>query len=297
MAGRKKHRWMKWAVLAVIALVAAGLLLAAALRQGQGAYTEVAVRRQDLSTWYSFVGAVQARDKSAVTAGANMQIRTVHVQEGGSVKKGDVLFEVTLAGAGGARMSEIKAPQDGEVGQVAVHEGDSVMAGAALTTVTDYGHLLVRAKVDEYDVAALQTGKQVEVRFDSLNKTVRGNVQRVSREATIEDGVSYFSAVVELQDSSGLYAGVSAEVRMLDQQVRNVLTLPVSALQFDEANQPYVFLRGEQGKPRRQQVQVGLSDGSQAQISQGLREGDVVLEPRRGAHLMGMSFVPAGLPV
>lgn len=288
-AAKKKHKWVKWVVIVVVAVAIIALVMAALTKQEVASFDTYTAKTQDLRTWYSFSGTLAPVNQQSVTAASGTKIKSVHVKEGDQVKEGDILFDVeTISAMGQTETEKLTAKQDGEVGEVNVKEGDTVLGDKPLTTVADYSTLEVDIKADEYDVSALEAGKEVDVKVDAQNKNVKGKIQHVSHEAISENNVSYFPAKIRLEDSNGLYAGMSAEVTMLDQEAKGAVTLPAKALQFDEENQPYILVKDTDGKMQRKKVKTGLTDGTTVQITEGVSNGDQIYAPKETTNAFQM---------
>ena len=272
MRTKKKKKWI---VLGVVLLVVIGLVVFFVARPKDQGFEEVKTQTGDITTYYSFSGNVESKEKQSVLADKMMQISSIHVQEGDIVHKDDVLMETT-AGV------QIKAEIDGEVTKLYVEESSPVAAGSQLIDLVNYDDLQVTVKVDEYDVKALQEGKQVTVSIGALDdKEVSGTISKVSRQAVVANGLSYFTASVDLEQDPDILVGMSAEVEMVNQQVSGVVTLDMEALQFDAYNHPYVYYRNEQGKVDTKTVEVGINDGNTVEITEGLQEEETVLVPQK----------------
>lgn len=272
MRTKKKKKWI---VLGVVLLVVIGLVVFFVARPKDQGFEEVKTQTGDITTYYSFSGNVESKEKQSVLADKMMQISSIHVQEGDIVHKDDVLMETTAG-------EQIKAEIDGEVTKLYVEESSPVAAGSQLIDLVNYDDLQVTVKVDEYDVKALQEGKQVTVSIGALDdKEVSGTISKVSRQAVVANGLSYFTASVDLEQDPDILVGMSAEVEMVNQQVSGVVTLDMEALQFDAYNHPYVYYRNEQGKVDTKTVEVGINDGNTVEITEGLQEEETVLVPKK----------------
>ena len=272
MRTKKKKKWI---VLGVVLLVVIGLVVFFVARPKDQGFEEVKTQTGDITTYYSFSGNVESKEKQSVLADKMMQISSIHVQEGDIVHKDDVLMETTAG-------EQIKAEIDGEVTKLDVEESSPVAAGSQLIDLVNYDDLQVTVKVDEYDVKALQEGKQVTVSIGALDdKEVSGTISKVSRQAVVANGLSYFTASVDLEQDPDILVGMSAEVEMVNQQVSGVVTLDMEALQFDAYNHPYVYYRNEQGKVDTKTVEVGINDGNTVEITEGLQEEETVLVPQK----------------
>ena len=271
----KKRRVRRIVVLLVVCLLAAAVVLWLLLRPREAAFTEETAKTGDIATYYSFSGNIETKERQSLLADKVMQIESILVEEGDRVEKGDVLLKTTMG-------EEITADIDGEVAAVYVEESATLMAGAQLMDLANYDDLQVTIRVDEYDLSTVSAGKEVTATINALDKDVSGTISKVSREATTLNGVSYFTASVDLESDPDLRVGMSVEVRLLNQEAKGVTTLSVKALQFDNENQPYVYVRDGDGKAVTRSVTVGINDGITAEITEGVQPGDTVLIPKSG---------------
>ncbi|MFQ9951866.1 MAG: efflux RND transporter periplasmic adaptor subunit [Clostridium sp.] len=265
----------KWIILGIVLLAVIGLIIFFVTKPKNQEFEEVKTQTGDITTYYSFSGNVESKEKQSVLADKMMQISSIHVQEGDAVHKDDILMETTAG-------EQIKAEIDGEVTKLYVEEGSPVTAGSQLIDLVNYDHLQVTVKVDEYDVKAVQEGKEATVNIGALdNKKVTGTISKVSRQAVVANGISYFTASIDLPEDQEVLVGMSAEVEMVNQQVSGVTILDMDALQFDSYNHPYVYYRNEQGKVDTKSVEVGINDGNTAEITEGLQPGETILVPKK----------------
>jgi len=259
--------------MSVISVLIIALVAGFALRPRGERYDEETAKTQDITTYYSFNGNIESKDKQNVIADTMMQIKTIHVKEGDSVKVDDILFETTQA-------QKIKANIDGEVGEILIDEGSILTTGTKITTITDYSNLQVTIRVDEYDIASMVADKEVTVLVNALNKEIKGEIVKVSKEAVTVNGVSFFTASINLEQDSDLLVGMSTEVTMISQSASSATTISMKALQFDNENNPFVYYRDNNDNVAAKAVIVGINDGNIVQIEDGVKSGEVVLLPK-----------------
>lgn len=269
---RKKKSKTKYVVLTVIAViaVAAVSLFAAAPRKTN--YTTVKATKGDLTTYYSFSGSVDAKNRQKVYADQSMQINEINVSAGQAVKKDDVLMKTTSG-------EEIKAPIDGDVSEIDVDKDAMAMPGAKLCEVVDYNDLQLVVQVDEYDLSAVSVGKKAAVTIHALNKDISGTITDVAKEGVYTDGITYFNTTISLTSESDLRVGMSAEAKVLNQSAKNVVILPMSAIQFDDNDKPYVQTLDSNKKPQNISVTLGINDGTNVEVKSGVTEGTEVVKP------------------
>jgi HlyD family secretion protein len=178
--------------------------------------------------------------------------------------------------------TKILAEVSGEVDEIYVEENDSLNMGTKIMDIVNYNDLQVTIKVDEYDLAAVTAGKEADVKISAINKDVSGNVSDISRQAEVVNDVSYFPTTITLKNDADLRVGMSAEVKVLHYNEKNVTSISMKALQFDNENKPYVYYRDSVGNAAIKYIQVGINDGNVVQVTDGLKSGDTILVPEAG---------------
>ncbi len=251
-------------------VVASGIMLYAMPQKTN--YTEVKTTTGDLATHYSFSGSIEAKNRQKVFADKTMQIKAIKVQQGEKVSTDTVLMTTVMGG-------EIKSKVAGEVSSIHADENAQLMPGAKLLDIVDYSDLQLKVQVDEYDLAAVSNGKDATVTIHSSKKDVSGKITSVSKEGEYANGVTTFTATISLANDSNLRVGMSAEAKVLNQSVTNVVLLPMSAIQFDANNSPYVLIKDNNNAPRTVNITLGINDGVHAEIKSGVTANDTILVP------------------
>ncbi|HWQ79288.1 MAG TPA: efflux RND transporter periplasmic adaptor subunit [Anaerovoracaceae bacterium] len=180
----------------------------------------------------------------------------------------------------------------GEISKIYVNENDSVTQGTRILDIVNYDNLEVNIKVDEYDLSAISEGMDAEVYLEATGKTVIGTISEIARGASVENGVSYFETTVTLPGDTSLRVGLSAEVRVVTESAKDAVTLPVKAILYEGANS-YVQRYDENGKLQKVPVTVGISNGVDIEMKEGVKEGDTVVYANI-ASSQDMPFGPSG---
>ncbi|ODA42424.1 HlyD family efflux transporter periplasmic adaptor subunit [Desulfosporosinus sp. BG] len=268
----KKSGNKKVIIWSIIGLLVVALGIAVYALPKKTSYTEVKPTMGNLVTNYSFSGSVEAKNKQTVFADKTMQIKEFKVQEGDKVSKDTVLMTTVMG-------EDIKSEIAGEVSSIYADENAQLMPGAKLIDIVDYSDLQLKVQVDEYDLSAVSTGKDATVTIHALNKDVSGKITDVSKEGEYTNGVTNFTATISLPKDSNLRVGMSAEAKVINQSVSDVVLLPMSAIQFDADNNPYVLLKDSNNSPKTVKLTLGLNDGVHAEIKSGVTANDTVLVP------------------
>ena len=270
---KKKKKWLKWVIILVIAAVFAVWLMMFSKGTQSAVYTDVQAVTGDLETYYNFDGLVKAKRTQTITSAQAGTVRTVYVRQNEQVKKGEKLYRLDDG-------ETVQADMAGEVTGLYIKEGSVVSAGETTAQIIDMSSLEAELKVDEYDVAAVTPGMPVQISVLATGGQFIGSVTALDKNGTASGDLSYYTAAVALESGEGVYPGMQISAKILREKAENAVLLRQDAIQFDEYNKPYVYMRGADGKEVVQVgVSVGASDGIYCEITDGLKTGDTVLKP------------------
>ena len=266
----KKKKWIKWLILLLIA-IAAVVGVSAQKGTKTASYTEVSAQKGDLTTYYNFDGLVYAAREQTLISNASGTVETVYVVQNQKVEKGDQIYR--LAGRG-----VVKADIDGEVTGLYIAEDDYITAGSVVVKITDMDRLEARLEVDEYDVHAMTPGTPASIQVLASGASFDGTVSKLDKNGTTVGDLSYYTATVPMNSMEGVYPGMQISAKALRGHTEDAVLLHMSAIQFDEYNQPYVEV-GSAQEPHRVNIVIGISDGVYCEILSGVAAGDTVLVP------------------
>lgn len=182
----------------------------------------------------------------------------------------------------------IVAPMDGEILSRDVEIGDAVSSilvlGSTATLVMtegDTSQVYVQGKVDEADIAHVYMGQPARIKVESFRDRVfNGKVTKISPMGVEKDNVTTFEVRVSIDNPGGeLKALMTANAEILLDEHKGVLTVPESAVMYDDKKNASVEIPDKSQKEgkRKISVKVGLSNGNLTEIVSGLKEGDQVV--------------------
>ena len=267
---KKKRKWIKWVLLALVVLVILWMLFLSG-KTKEASYTEVPVTTGDLTTYYNFDGLVHAPRMQTLTSAQDDIVSAVYVAQNEQVRSGDRLLKLKNGGI-------VRADIDGEVTNLPVAGDDVVTAWQTLAQIIDMDRLEIRLNVDEYDVDAVTPGTSVQVSILATERVYEGEVTALDKNGTASGDLSYYTARVAMEPMEGVYPGMQVSAKVLRSHAENAALLKMDALLFDEYNRPYVLMRADNGKDTvTRSVSVGVSDGINVEITEGLSAGETVL--------------------
>jgi len=187
-----------------------------------------------------------------------------------------------------AMTSIIRAPIDGTVLELLVNPGDPVVpltsyqAGTPLATLANMTDLIFRGTVDEIDVGKLREGLPARLKIGALpDARVEGRVYKIAPKSKSAEGATLFEIEIELLPANGvvLRAGFSANADVAIKEKHGVLLVPERLVTFADGRASVETPGlGNAAEPARKDIQVGLSDGINIEVTQGLSEKDPVVE-------------------
>jgi HlyD family secretion protein len=167
----------------------------------------------------------------------------------------------------------IRAPFSGVVYSLPVKQGTYVNPGDLILQEADLSSVLVRAYVDEPDVARLSRGEKIEVSWDAIpGRTWTGSVSTIPASVKLHGtrNVGETTCTVPNKDFK-LLPNINVGVTIVTAEDDHVLTIPREALHM-EGGKPYVYLVSNNQLERRT-VETAISDLTRAEISSGLPDG------------------------
>jgi len=299
--------WRRWIfpilMVLIFAVIAASLVrlaffAPAAEGAGQPGVTEnqraVAVQRASITNTLTLQGSV-ARDADVMLrAPANGTVSAVHVQTGDWVRKGQAIFTVKKEAEQdpGAQDGEAKdpatkrssqqppasyvemlAPRTGKVSELPATVGQMTAAGEEAGKITPRTfHIL--ATVEPVQLYRL-VGAPDKARVTIAGGPAPFSCKRLATEVA-EDGATSVRCAVPSKRT--VFSGLPVELSIRVGQADDVLVVPTTAVKGGSGDGVVWVVEGADAQPTERKIRLGVSDGSQVEVIEGLDEGEQVLE-------------------
>jgi HlyD family secretion protein len=183
--------------------------------------------------------------------------------------------------------SVIRSPIDGTVLERRINVGDPVVpltsyqAGTELFTLADMEELIFRGTVDEIDVGKLSVGMPAVLKIGALpNDTIQGVLYKISPKARKEENSTLFDLEIKITQTgpSMLRAGYSANADIIITKKDSILVIPERLVEFVEDTTFVQVKDSTSGEIERKPIKTGLSDGLNTEVTEGLKEGEILVE-------------------
>lgn len=204
-------------------------------------------------------------------------------------------YEALLPSKSGKGVA-VKAPIGGFVKSCLVKEGDYVTVGQPLMTVTQMRRLVLKADVSERYYAQLPRIVSANFKTPYNNKVyslenLGGKVLSFGKSSG--DTSYYVPVTFEFDNRGDMVPGAFVEVFLLSGERQGVISLPESAL-TEEQGLYFVYLKLDDECYKKQEVQLGTSNGERVEILSGLKDGDTVVT--RGAIHVKLAAASNAIP-
>ncbi|QNK67441.1 macrolide transporter subunit MacA [Variovorax sp. PAMC26660] len=179
--------------------------------------------------------------------------------------------------------TRIVAPIDGDVVSISTLEGQTVVASFQVPTLmklADLSTMTVKAQVSEADVVRVKPGQPVYFTIlGDPDKRYHGTLRAVQPSPEKINNAVFFNALFDVPNPDRtLRVDMTAQVAIMLGEARQALTVPLTALgaRDKDGRQEVRVLKADQSVEKRL-VRVGITNNFQAQVLEGLKEGDNVI--------------------
>jgi HlyD family secretion protein len=188
-----------------------------------------------------------------------------------------------------ARLSntQIRATISGMILDVPVKAGNSVIQantfndGTTIASIANMNDLIFKGNIDETEVGKVKEGMPIKLTLGAINtETFRAVLEYISPKGLEQNGAVVFEikAAVQAPDTVFIRAGYSANAEIVLSTASNVMTVPESAVEFSN-DSAFVYVVKEETPAQlfdRKHITVGLSDGMNIEIKNGLTLQDKI---------------------
>jgi macrolide-specific efflux system membrane fusion protein len=294
--------WKLFLIFIVLAIggTTAYLLNSHSWKKHEAAYEPVNATKGTIRNTILSAGTVAPENRLDIKPPIPGRIDRILVAEGQRVKPGQIIAWMSsteraalLDAAKAKSEAEMKYWEDAEKPTPLIapikgviilknsEQGQTVTASDSVLTMSD--RLIVKALVDETDIAKVKVGQKVEIVLDAYDDTVMpGKVVHIAYDAkTVSNVTTYEVQVLPDRTPPYMKSGMTSNVTFVLEVKENALYLPTAALHRDHGkfivNVPNPAGKGE---PVEKEVETGISDGKRTEILSGITETDTILMPK-----------------
>ena len=225
-------------------------------------------------------GAASAKDvedtRIALTQAQN-QYQVAQKQYDLRAAEGQLMSAKAKASGAEAQLSytKIVSPINGVVTDRPFYVGETAPIGSPILTVMDLSQVVARAHVSQQEAAALKVG-------DAASLSLPGGTPVPGSVSLVSPALDPNSTTVEVwaqarNPGMQLKPGASVKVSMVAEKVAHAIVIPAQALLTSPDGAGSVIVLDSSNVPHKQKVETGIRNGSDVQITQGLKAGERVV--------------------
>ena len=198
-------------------------------------------------------------------------------------------YEIIKSGSTGGSATantNVRATVAGTILELPVKEGDQVIqsnsfnAGTTIAIIADLTKMIFEGKVDEAEVGRLKIGMPLSVSLGAIqDKSFEAKLKFIAPKGNEEQGAVQFKIEgdLTLDDDFFVRAGYSANASLVLQRKDSIMAISEALLQFDKTTQqPFVEIQTGEQKFERKEVTIGISDGINVEIVEGISMEDKI---------------------
>lgn len=181
--------------------------------------------------------------------------------------------------AGSGNAGSASAASSGSVSSVGTTgTSDYSLYETAAFSIASATETSVSINVDELDILSVKEGQTATVTLDALDgQEFEGTITEVSNEASSGNSSAKYPVTITFEKTEDMLLGMSASATIHVNEAEDAVLIPVDALQ-EKGDSTFVYTKKDSDGNLSGEVEVetGISNGSQVEITSGLEEGDTV---------------------
>jgi multidrug efflux pump subunit AcrA (membrane-fusion protein) len=172
--------------------------------------------------------------------------------------------------------SEIRSPMSGVITDRPLYPGEMAAAGTPLLTVMDISSVIAKAHIPQNDAAVLKIGDKGTMTVPGIEEPIDGKVTVVS--PALDPNSTTVEVWFEAKNPKHqLKPGTSVQLSLTAQTVKDALVVPANAVITTPEGATTVMIAGSDGRAHQKAVKLGIRNGDDVQILDGLTDSDKVV--------------------
>lgn len=215
---------------------------------------------------------------SAITGSTGSQSGTSDSSASGSASGTTGSGNAGFASSGSASSGSASVASSGSDSSGTIGTSDYSLYETAAFSIASATEASVSINVDELDILSVKEGQTATVTLDALDgQEFEGSITEVSNEASSGNSSTKYPVTITFEKTEDMLLGMSASATIHVNEAEDAVLIPVDALQ-EKGDSTFVYTKKDSDGNLSGEVEVetGISNGSQVEITSGLEEGDTV---------------------
>lgn len=181
-----------------------------------------------------------------------------------------------LAAEAQVSYSEVRSPITGVVTERPLFPGETANSGSSLVTVMDTSSLIAKVHLAQTVAQQLKVGDDASVLIPGVEKAAPAKVFLVS--PALDPGSTTVEVWLRVDNKAGEYkAGTPVRTSIKGRTVAKAVKVPLSAVLTGQDGSKSVMVVGADGAAHKTVVKLGINDGEDVQVTEGLEGSETVI--------------------
>jgi HlyD family secretion protein len=185
-----------------------------------------------------------------------------------------------------------RAPSDGTLYSLPIHQGDFVKAGDLLAEMANLHQLRIRAFIDEPELGQIDLDQTVEILWDAHPGQIWNGRTEVLPKQVVTRGTRSVGELLcsVTNERLDLLPNTTVDVRIHISERPSALVVPRGAV-FIDGDKRFVY-RVEDNRLHRRLIKVGIANPTKMEVLSGLNANDVVALPGEAVLKENLRIIP-----
>lgn len=234
------------------------------------------VKTEDINKTLDYVGNIKGMDEAMVYPKVTGKIIEKVKDDGSEVRKGEAIAYIDRDEVGlKFEKAPVESPLDGVVQRIYVDIGSSVTTTTPIALVARMDKAEIDLDIPEAFLPDVSIGQKAEVMVDAYpDEKFMASVEMVSPLVDLQTRAAPIKLVID-NDDHRLQSGMFANVRLVIGEDKNAPIILKEAI-IGRKPDTYVYVV-EDSTAHLVKVELGIRQGPYYEVTQGLKEGDLVV--------------------
>tara|TARA_A100000171_G_C2139241_1_gene153269 strand:+ start:4187 stop:5353 length:1167 start_codon:yes stop_codon:yes gene_type:complete len=178
--------------------------------------------------------------------------------------------------------SSIRAPFSGTIDDVITEQGSVVSPGQTpIVRLVNLSDMYIQTDVPETYITNVKTGKDVEVMFPVLNKTMDAKIRQTGDFINPENRTFKVEIAVPNADKT-IKPNLTARLKINDYTNEKAILIPQSIISENAEGEQYIYVldskEGQKAVAKRVIIETGISQGDVIEVLSGVKDGDQIID-------------------
>ena len=240
------------------------------------------VQEREVKQTLNFIGDIKGRNQVNVYPKVTGKLIEYKVNEGDSVKKGEVIALIDRDETGFTfEPAPVESPLSGIVAKIYSDRGDNLTPQRFIAVVADMDEVKVKIEIVEVDYPKVKVGQVANITVDAYpGREFVGKLSKFS--ALVSPATHTATAEITIPNSEHLLVpGMFARITLFVGE-RKTLVAPRDAILRLPGTGVYYCFTVQENEAKKVFIELGIQKDNQQEITKGLKQGDLVIVVGQG---------------